>query len=395
MKIAHIVSTYPPYFGGMGNVVFQTAQALGDRGHDVEVFTPGYYPKKEIRPKEVDPVRTHEPMIQEQIDYARRFTPALQYGNAAYIPQIQDELDAFDIVHLHYPFFGTANLVRKWKIRNQDKPLVITYHMDTRAGGWKGLVFKYYSHYWMPKILGSADALIASSFDFLRASNASALFETNPTRWHELPFGVDTNRFHPDDSPAELFDQWQLDETVPTVLFVGGMDPAHYFKGVPVLLHALSILQKDGLGIQAVLVGDGSLRTSFEQTAEMLGLGNMVRFVGAVDDDELPTYYQMGDLLILPSLNQSEAFGMVLLEAFASGVPVIATNLPGVRTVAERAGIIVPPNNPVALAGAIIDFFSKENNQASWRARAREVAENIYSWEHIVESLEEIYHGLV
>ena len=197
MKIAHIVSTYPPYFGGMGNVVFQTAGYLSGLGHEVMVLTPKYYERKEIRSEEAPEAHTHSEELQEEIDYAKRLKTPLSYGNAAYMPQVKNELDDFDIVHLHYPFFGTANMVRKWKLRNPHKPLVITYHMDTRSGGWKGLVFKYYAKYWMPRILNSADKIIASSFDYIEASDAREIFKENTDKWIELPFGVDANRFHP------------------------------------------------------------------------------------------------------------------------------------------------------------------------------------------------------
>jgi len=242
MRIAHIVCSYPPYYGGMGNVVFQTASELTKLGHEVEVLTPDYYQSDEIKPATAEPEEEHAPEVKERIDYATRLKPALQYGNAAYIPQIQNELDRFDLVHLHYPFFGVANLVRKWKLRNPKKPLVITYHMDTRAPSWKGLFFKYYSKFWMPRILGSADRLLVSSFDYLNASQARGLFQD---KWIELPFGVDTEKFAPREKSEELFLRHNLSSDLPTVLFVGGMDSAHYFKGVPVLLEALLILKKN------------------------------------------------------------------------------------------------------------------------------------------------------
>ena len=153
MKIAHLVSTYPPYYGGMGNTVFEMASGLVQRGHEVAVFTPDAYEHKELKPAAAEPEKAHTDSLDAQIDFARRLKPSFRYGNAARIPQVREELEGFDLVHLHYPFFGTANLVRKWKLAHPRKPLVITYHMDTRAPGWKGLLFRYYAHYWMPKIL--------------------------------------------------------------------------------------------------------------------------------------------------------------------------------------------------------------------------------------------------
>ncbi len=390
MKIAHIVCSYPPYYGGMGNVVFQTASHLARLGHEVEVFTPQFYKE----PEGILPEEKYEPGLEERIDYARRLKPALRYGQAAYMPQIRRELDQFDLVHLHYPLFGSANLVRKWKLKHPHRPLVITYHMDTRGPGWKGLIFKYYTKYWMPKILHSADLLITSSFDYIVSSDARAIFENQKKKWVELPFGVDIERFQPRQKPGALFSRHNLNPELPTALFVGGMDSPHYFKGIPVLLKALFLLKEKDLRLQAVLVGEGELRKSFELQAMGLGLENTVRFVGKASEEELPYYYNMADLFVLPSINKVEAFGMVLLEAMASGVPVLASDLPGVRTVVQGAGSVVQPNSPQALARALQGYFSPEG-MAKDKSGIRRLAEEKYGWKPIILRLEGIYKGLV
>ncbi|HYE59731.1 MAG TPA: glycosyltransferase family 4 protein [Candidatus Kapabacteria bacterium] len=395
MRIAHIVCSFPPYFGGMGNVVFQTANELMNLGHDVVVYTPQYYERKEIRSKEAEPARTHEPLLEETIDHVKRLTPQLQYGNAAYIPDLAKELDEMDIVHLHYPFFGTAHLVRRWKLRHPDRPLVVTYHMDTHAPGWKGLIFKLYARYWMPRILGTADVLIGSSLDYIKASDARGLYAQYPQKWIELPFGVDTDRFKPREKTPQLRELYGLRNDVPVLLFVGAMDQAHYFKGVPVFLDALLLLKKHGFPFQALFVGDGDLRSQFEAKAKWLGLSDTVRFTGYVSDDELPLHYNLGDLFILPSIHQGEAFGLVLLEAMASGVPVLSTDLPGIRRIADEGGKVVEPRNPAALADAILGYFNPANNQADWRRMVRTIAEEKYSWGPIASKLSHLYKELV
>lgn len=384
MKIAHIVCRYPPYYSGMGNVVFEMASRLARRGHEIEVFTPQYETEDEWSAE-----------LQERADYARRLAPSLAYGNAARLAQIGRELDAFDLVHLHYPFFGTAGLVRRWKKNHPARPLVVTYHMDTRAPGWKGLFFRWYSAVWLPRILGSADALLASSFDFIASSQARQVFEANREKSYELPFGVDTQRFQPRERPNALLVRHQLSPDIPVVLFVGGMDEAHAFKGVPVLLDALLLLKRQGVAIQTVLVGDGNLRESYELRAIAYGLKDRVRFAGQVGDDELPYYYNLADLLVLPSLHQGEAFGMVLLEAMASGVPVVASDLPGVRTVAREAGEVVPAGDATALQIIIAQYFLNPEVQLGYQARAREVAVEKYDWEPIIGQLEGLYQSLL
>jgi len=395
MRIAHIVSTYPPYYGGMGNVVFQTASYLSALGHEVEVFTPQYYQKEEIKSVEEPVAEVHEPELEEQIDYARRLKTPLSYGNAAYMPSLAKELDRFDIVHLHYPFFGTANIVRKWKRRHPEKKLVITYHMDNRAVGWKGLFFKYYASFWLPKVLGSADLLIGSSLDYITASDAGGLYRKNPDKWIELPFGVDIERFKPREKLKDLFVQHNLDNDKPIVVFVGGMDKAHYFKGVEKLLGSILVLKKKNMFVQAVLVGDGDMRERYELVTRAFGLADRVAFAGRVSDEELPYYYAIGDVTVLPSTDRGEAFGMVLLESMACGVPVIASDLPGVRTVAQDGGMVVEPNNSESLAEAIAGYFVDDTNRADWRATVRNRVEEKYSWEKIVKRLDCLYRELV
>lgn len=378
MRIAQIVCTFPPYYGGMGNAAYELSAGLIARGHDVTVYTPEF--------------GGHNP---ENFNFAKYIKPTLSYGNAAYLPGIQKELAEYDLVHLHYPFFGTAGMARKWKLKNSKKPFVVTYHMDARAPSWKGLIFATYAKIWMPRILRAADAIIGSTFDYIENSDARKIFLENKNKWHEIPFGVDTERFAPAEKPVDLFARHNLNVENPTLLFVGGMDTAHAFKGVPILLQAVHVLRESIPEIQLLLVGDGDEREKFELMARGMGISNNVRFVGRASREELPLYYNMADLFVLPSIHQGEAFGIVLIEAMGSGVPVIASDIPGVRTVANRAGTTVERKNPVALAEAILDYFSLSvEDQNALKTQARNVVETNFSWDHVVSEHEKLYTTL-
>ncbi|OGH59961.1 MAG: hypothetical protein A2725_01865 [Candidatus Magasanikbacteria bacterium RIFCSPHIGHO2_01_FULL_33_34] len=396
MKIAHIVSSFPPYYGGMGNVVFQTAGELRNRGHEVVVYTPQYFEEKEIKDIDAPEEKEHSKKLQDQIDNVKRLRPSFQYGNAARLPQLYEELQGFDLVHMHYPFFGTASIIRKWKKKNPTIPLVITYHMDPRGLGWKGFVFKIYSKYYCGRVLTVADKIIASSFDYVESSEAFQLLKNFPDKWIELPFGVDSERFSPRDIPVNLLELYNLNPKIPIVLFVGGMDIAHYFKGIPILLEAILMLQKQNTPVQALLVGDGELRKEFEIKVQAYDLSEYVKFAGYVSNEDLPYYYNLADIFVLPSIHQGEAFGMVLLEAMSSGLPVIASNLPGVRTVAVDGGKVFETSNAHDLAESIYGFFLNDSeNQLLWRKKVREMVEKKYSWYKIVDKLEGIYNELV
>lgn len=378
MKIAQIVCAFPPYHGGMGNVACETSTRLLQQGHDVQVFTPKYDKDSE------GPV----------FDFVNRVKPVFSYGNSAYLPHIKEKLSDFDIVHLHYPFFGVANLVRKWKKDNPSTPLVITYHMDARGDGLKSLIFKTYRKLFLDKILSSADVLLAGSLDYIKYSQASDFYRKNKNKWRELPFGVDTEKFKPEKQDRGLFKQLDLDPDKKTLLFVGGMDQAHYFKGVPVLLEAISKLRQGNFDVQAIFVGGGELRAKYVQKAKKLDIKSGVRFAGFVSDGELPKYYNSADLTVLPSINQSEAFGIVLVESMATGTPVLASNLPGVRSVAKNGGFVVQKNDYLKLANKIRDIFeSKKLSNLS--KKTRKLCIDKYSWNSYIDKLEEVYEYVV
>ena len=209
MKIAHIVSTYPPYKGGMGNVAASFVAELQERGHDCTVFVPQY--------RKVD----------DQKDIVR-IKPLLKYGNAGFIPQLYKYLDNFDVIHLHYPFFGGAETVYLYKKLHPKKPLIITFHMDVIGSGVVKLISSLYRKVIHYPILKSADIITCSSKDY---ASYSQMKEVIDSRFIELPFGTDFQG-----RPKLLSGKNKL-------LFVGGLDSAHAFKGVDILLKAVSKLE--------------------------------------------------------------------------------------------------------------------------------------------------------
>ena len=137
------------------------------------------------------------------------------------------------------------------------------------------------------------------------------------------------------------------------ILFVGALDKAHYFKGVDVLLKAMRDLE-----YKLMIVGDGDLRSYYEAKAKNLGIDDGVVFTGRVSNEELSRYYQSADVFVLPSIDKSEAYGMTLLEAMAHGLPVVASNLPGVRSlVGEDRGLLVEPGDSSDLARVLTEIL--------------------------------------
>ncbi len=183
-------------------------------------------------------------------------------------PSLPSTLAGFDIVHLHYPFYGGAEPVAHARSSGQIRALVVTYHMDATASGLKGTVFDVHRETVQPWILSHADKLLVSSRDYAAAS-ALARVEGALDQVHVCPFGVDLDRFHPGAEPA-LRTSLNIDGLSPVILFVGSLDAAHRFKGLDLLFTALTRLLH--LSWHLVVVGDGDDRARFEREAADRGL---------------------------------------------------------------------------------------------------------------------------
>ena len=374
MRIAHVVPTYPPYRGGVGQLAAEYATRLRARGHHVEIFTPRY---------------RH---TTGDSDFVHRLGAPLRMGNAAFVPSLVTRLHGFDVVHLHYPFFGGAEpvLLRKW--RHPGQPLVLSYHMDAVADGVRGALFHLHARIVLPRIIAGANRVLVSSTDYASHSALAGIGNVL-SRVEVHPFGVDTERFHPGHEPA-LRERLgiALDETM--VIFVSRLDPAHHFKGLPILLDAWTRLRRRGWRL--VVVGEGSQRHGFEQLAASLGIADRVSFAGDVSDADLPAYYRAADVHVCPSTAAAEAFSLVTLEAAASGIPTVASSLPGVRTVVVHGetGVHVAPSDPVSLGLVLESLVNGPARTALGRA-ARARAEAHFRWEPAIIRLEQTYREVV
>ncbi|PDV99087.1 glycosyltransferase family 4 protein [Candidatus Chloroploca asiatica] len=373
LRIAHVTATFPPYRGGTGNVCLHNARELARRGHQVTVLTAA---------------AANAAAYEERDGFVvRRLRPLVRIGNAPLLPGLFAALRGFDIVHLHYPFFG-GEMAALSALATRT-PLVVTYQHDVLLNGSLGVLAYVLNHSFGRLTLRSAARVLFSSDDYGRASHIRPLLHGREAYIGALPNGVDVKMFQPGDG-GELREHLGLTPDEKMILLVAGLDRAHYFKGVEVLLTALASLPPN---VRAVIVGDGDLRPVYETSAADLGLAERVHFAGRVSDAELPGYYRAADLAVLPSTTMGEAFGLVLVEALACGTPVIASDLPGVRTVVTHGddGLLVPPGDATTLAKALDALLcdTKRRQAMGVQGRAKVIAN--YAWPMIGTRLEQIY----
>lgn len=376
MKIAQISATFPPYMGGGGNVCYHNAVELAARGHDVTVYTSGNSDYFYSYPFSIK---------------VNRIRPLFSIGNAPFIPSLLNIRD-FDIIHLHYPFFFGGEMIYLLSKLTKQKYL-ISYHNDVILSGKIKPFLEIYKWTIMPTIIKNAKKICVSSFDYGHNCELSNYSDTiDPIV--ELPYGVDTNNFNPNVNSNEIIEKHKLNNKK-IILFVAALDKAHHFKGLENLLISFSSI--DDVTARLIVVGEGELKYYYIKLARELGIADKVIFTGSVSNENLPKYYACADMLILPSISSSEAFGLVLVEAMACGKPVIASNFPGVRMVVDHGlnGFLVQPGdvNDLTLK---INYLLKNNDICiSLGREGRKKAEEKYSWERIAERLESIYHNML
>lgn len=379
MKISIITPVFPPYHGGIGMVAYHHARLLCQRGHSVTVFTPQY----------AAPGR--------ESNVSGKFTlvpvpPLLSFGNAAFLPRLVKLLEKSDTIFLHYPFFGGAEFALKARKKQNSSRLITLYHMDTRGRGWRKYFFSLYKKIYLKKLFFLSDRIIVTSDDYARHSDIQGYYRGMKERFRVIPNGVDTEHFAPGEKKSEILKKLGIrDEKI--IVFVGALDRAHYFKGVDILLKSAKNLK---VPYKVLIVGKGELKSQYEKLALALGISENVAFFDSVSSEALPEYYRLADVVALPSVDATEAFGMVLIEAMSCGIPVIASDLPGVRSVVENSltGILVKPRDPRDLTDALHTIFTHPEIWIRMSQAGRAKALALYDWGRIAAQIEAVLKEL-
>ncbi|MFA6536837.1 MAG: glycosyltransferase family 4 protein [Patescibacteria group bacterium] len=378
LKIAEVVCLFPPQVGGIGMVAHNHARGLTANGFAVTVFAP----------------KCEQDLKKDKTYKVEALWPLIKKGFAAVLPQLFWRLRKFDIVHLHYPFFGssliTALAKKFWKNRFK---LVITYHQDVSLKGFANIYEKLGRKFFLKWILNQADKIIISSEDYVVHSHIQEYYLKNIGRFMELPFSVDC-RFCPQKKEEILLKKYNLRSEDKVILFVGGLDSAHYFKGVNFLIKAFAKVENPNA--KCLIVGKGNMRKEYEKMVRDMNLQEKIIFAGYVNDKDLPCYYNLGDIFILPSINKNEAFGIVLIEAMASGLSLIASNLKGVRRVVNPGvnGLLVEPKNSDDLADKINYLLKNPQLMQQFSELGQKIVAEKYRPEVVTKKLIEIYNNL-
>jgi 1,2-diacylglycerol 3-alpha-glucosyltransferase len=360
MKIAIFTEVYRPIVNGVVRSIDSLAEQLRVLGHDVFTFAP-HIPKGAERAGQV--FRMPSLPLPARTEY-RLTLPLVARRNKARF------LSRCDIIHSH-SLFITGWMASYYARKRFRVPLVYTYHT----------MLDSYAHY-SPlgqKITSQLTRELTRTY----ANAANAVIVPTKTVAGELrkqgvtapicivPTGVDIEAFrHLDPSVGHaLRDKLGIRRNAPLLLLVSRL--AHE-KNVPFAIESLARLRRRLPDAELVLVGGGPATQQLKEQARAAGVGGSVHFVGVVEHSEIPAFYAAADVFVFPSVSETQ--GLVLAEAFAAGVPVVALDNPQTRDVfgEHLAGEIV--NDTDSMANAAYDILVNRERRALAMTHARTAA---------------------
>ena len=375
LNIVHLGKYYAPDTGGIESVTASLAKGAVKAGHQVSVIC---FKKLPANIDEViDGVHIYRAPIWKLI--------ASQPLSLPYFVLCIQKARNADIVHLHAPNMLAAlfSLILRKK-----SYLIVHWHSDVVGKGFLGQLLKPLEN----ALLKRANGIIATSKIY---ADSSLTLKPYYSKVSIIPIGVAEPKFdinnssNQDDLPEDLAIKLTGKKLI---LSIGRLVP---YKGFSVLIESAKYLQNDAI---VFIVGGGELQNKLQASIEAASLSNRVYLVGRLSDKALSALFKRASLYCLPSIERSEAFGVVLLEAMAYGLPIVATNIAGsgVPWVNKHdvSGFNVEVGNPVELANACDHILSSSEEHARLSAGARQRFLNEFTEEVSLAKTLAIYQKL-
>jgi glycosyltransferase involved in cell wall biosynthesis len=360
MNIAILVSGFPPkWLGGTEIATYNIAKYLTKIGHEVHVITllDEGLPKKEIKEE-------------------------------FYIHRIK--------LHSKVPFISIIVYMKDvFACIKEIQPDVV--HCQNLAVGWMAFIIKIFLKY--PYVIYGRGSDIYTNYRFkntilkLVIKNANAVvvltkdMKKEVSKIHSreifvIPNGISINNYGENQS-----DDIYHSNNEKIILYVGTL---RSIKGINYLIEAMKIISQNCLNTKLLLVGDGEERKSLENLVDELDLNQHITFVGRVSNEDVPKYMAASDVFVLPSL--SEGFPNVILEAMASGLPIVTTKIRGLPEIVKDGinGFLVEPENPGEIAENVI-YLLKNTEIAHTISENNKKDVEQYAWENVVKEIESTY----
>lgn len=374
MRVTMINKYYPPHLGGIEVSLERLATALARR------------PEMDVRVLVANEAKND---LTETIDGVEilRVGRLFAYASTPIAPGMTDGIRneatrpaGTDLFHLHFPYpWGEV----AWMRAATRLPSVVTYHSDIVRQ--KRMLAAYRP--FLERFLDRIDLVIASAPPMVEHS---PFLSRVAEKCRFVPFGIPVERFDATPENVARAEAFRAEHERPVVLFVGRLI---YYKGADVLVRAMRHVDAD-----LVIIGRGPLEGELRELAVAQGVNRRVTWIPGASDEDLAAWYRAAAVLCLPSVAPSEAYGLVQLEAHASGTPVVSTNLPTAVPWVNQdgvTGLVVPVGDAEALGSALSKLVSDEGLRSLLGAQAEERARREFTVERMVDRTIEVYEELL
>lgn len=367
MKIIQVSPYYFPHLGGMETCVREISERLAKRGHRVDVYT------SNIGNKEGD--------LSQSKNLAIRYLHAREIAHTPLIPSLFFKLlsvtrDTAIHVHISQPFVPEV----VWLVSKIRKiPYIAHVHIDIEPTGKMGFLLPVYKKILLRVVLYSASKIVVPTKDYVALIGKK--YSIPKCKIIIIPHGVDLTNFK--NTSVKLHNPARL-------LFVGRLTSQ---KNVPLLIRAFKKTVDNNKNIELHIVGDGEDKSKIIHSIKALKLESKVVLHGYKRGKDLFKIYSNSDIFVLPS--RYESFGIVAIEAMAARLPIVASDIPGVRNVIRdnETGLLVkhtPKDFSKAIEKLLINSKLREKLVENGFEEVKK-----YNWEKIVSKFEKTYRKVL
>jgi len=382
-RICLVTHFFPPHIGGIEKVSYEQSKRLTEAGYEIDVLTSktkgqNKHPAKGIR------VFTY---------------PSLKVPESFGVPYPILTVDAYkkfaqvikncDLVHAHGHVYMSSYLAGKIA-KKYKKPFIVTQHntfIDYKS--WLNTLEHLNDEIIGKAVLKCADRIFTVSKETMKYVLRLGADKAKTSVMYN---GVDTNFFH----SAKKGDSRKKLGLPQNRKIIFSVRRLVYKNGLDTLIESAHLVARDNPDILFVVAGKGPSRKLIEDSIKELGIEDNIKLTGFVPDELLPVYYNAADYFVLPSAS-GEGLPLVLFEAMACGLPVIATRVGGTPEIINhmKNGVIVPPRNPKAIAEVLSKLLAKEKLGKKIGEEAKKKIQKRFSWEENVRQLKEAYSQFI
>jgi rhamnosyl/mannosyltransferase len=376
MKIVQTNKAYYPKIGGIETVVKTLSEGfVNEYNHDVEVLTCNH----QVNSKKIEKI-----ISKVKVTYLPTYGFALSLPISPGYPQELLKTEG-DILHIHQPFpLADLTLEIFPKLRKNFSKIVTSWHCDITRQKWVLPLYGKYIH----KFLNVVDKIIVSNPPLIENSRFLRHYKS---KCEVIPIGI-----HLDWTNTEL--DLKIQDNIPKkiknklmILFVGRLV---VYKGIEYLIQAMKFVENGSL----IIIGSGPLQNSLKKLILELDLESKIKMIPEVDEKTLQAYYKTCDIFVLPSINETEAYGIVQIEAMACGKPLICTELgTGTSYINQHnlTGLVVPPKDSNALAQAINEIINNIELRERLGTNGRERAFEKFTSDKMIKQTHQLYQNLL